>query len=336
MKKLFTIGICCGALIGLRLPTLAQDVHFSQFWETSLLRNPALAGLFEGDYRVQAIYRDQWNNLTNAYRTGSLNLENKISVGSGDDYLTVGLQSFFDRAGTIGWTTTQFLPAINYHKSLSTDKNQYLSLGAMGGWVQRRFDPSKMTTNTTYETGGTGENLVNTSFGYIDGSVGLSYNSQIRDRSSDNFYVGVAYHHFNRPQQSFYFRNANVELNAKWVISAGMRWSVSEQGFITVMADHSRQGRFEQTVAGALYGLRLGIDPENATHAIQAGAFLRLNEALIPVIKIDIGTVSASFSYDITVSNLTPFNQGRGGFEAGLVYRWYKAESTPDARCPRF
>jgi type IX secretion system PorP/SprF family membrane protein len=336
MKKLFTIGICCGALIGLRLPTLAQDVHFSQFWETSLLRNPALAGLFEGDYRVQAIYRDQWNNLTNAYRTGSLNLENKISVGSGDDYLTVGLQSFFDRAGTIGWTTTQFLPAINYHKSLSTDKNQYLSLGAMGGWVQRRFDPSKMTTNTTYETGGTGENLVNTSFGYIDGSVGLSYNSQIRDRSSDNFYVGVAYHHFNRPQQSFYFRNANVELNAKWVISAGMRWSVSEQGFITVMADHSRQGRFEQTVAGALYGLRLGIDPENATHAIQAGALLRLNEAFIPVIKIDIGTVSASFSYDITVSTLTPFNQGRGGFEAGLVYRWYKAESTPDARCPRF
>ena len=336
MKKLFTIGICCAALIGLRLPTLAQDVHFSQFWETSLLRNPALAGLFEGDYRVQAIYRDQWNNLTNAYRTGSLNLENKISVGSGDDYLTVGLQSFFDRAGTIGWTTTQFLPAINYHKSLSTDKNQYLSLGAMGGWVQRRFDPSKMTTNTTYETGGTGENLVNTSFGYIDGSVGLSYNSQIRDRSSDNFYVGVAYHHFNRPQQSFYFRNANVELNAKWVISAGMRWSVSEQGFITVMADHSRQGRFEQTVAGALYGLRLGIDPENATHAIQAGALLRLNEAFIPVIKIDIGTVSASFSYDITVSNLTPFNQGRGGFEAGLVYRWYKAESTPDARCPRF
>ncbi len=336
MKKFLAIAICCAGLLGFRLPLWAQDIHFSQFWETPLLRNPALAGLFEGDYRVQAIYRDQWNNLTNAYRTGSLNLENKIAVGSGDDYLTVGLQSFFDRAGTIGWMTTQFLPAINYHKSLSTDKNRYLSLGAMGGWVQRRFDPSKMTTNTTYETGGTGENLVNTSFGYIDGSVGLSYNSQIRDRSTDNFYVGLAYHHFNRPQQSFYFRNANVELNAKWVISAGMRWSVSEQGFITVLADHSRQGRFEQTVAGALYGLRLGIDPENATHAIQAGAFLRLNEAFIPVIKLDMGPVSASFSYDVTVSSLTPFNQGRGGFEAGLVYRWYKAESVPDARCPRF
>ena len=316
--------------------SMAQDIHFSQFWETPLLRNPALAGLFEGDYRVQAIYRDQWNNLTNAYRTGSLNLENKIAVGRGNDYLTLGLQSFFDRAGTIGWMTTQFLPALNYHKSLSETKNRYLSLGAMGGWVQRRFDPSKMTTNTTYETGGSGENLANTSFGYIDGSVGLSYNSQIRENPSDNFYLGLAYHHFNRPQQSYFFRNANIELNPKWVLSGGMKWTVSEQAFVTVLADYSRQGEFQQTVAGALYGLRLGADPENATHAVQVGAFMRLQEAFIPVVRLDVGPLSASFSYDITISNLTPFNQGRGGFEAGLVYRWFKTEAISDARCPRF
>ena len=33
----------------------AQDLHFSQFFEAPLLRNPALAGLFEGD--VSAKYR---------------------------------------------------------------------------------------------------------------------------------------------------------------------------------------------------------------------------------------------------------------------------------------
>lgn len=313
-----------------------QDIHFSQFWETPLLRNPSLSGIFEGDLRVQAIYRDQWNSLTNAYRTGSLNVENKIAVGRGDDFLTVGLQSFFDRAGSIGWTTTQFLPAINYHKSMSSTKNSYLSLGAMGGWVQRRFDPSKMTTNTSYETGSTGENITNSSFGYVDGSVGLSYNAQLTERSTDNFYVGVAYHHFNRPSQSFYFRNANIELNPKWVLSAGMKWSLSDQAFVTVLADHSRQGTFVQTVAGALYGIRLGITPEGSTHTIQAGGFMRLQESFIPVIKMDIGNISASFSYDITISNLTPFNQGRGGFEAGFTYRWFKPNSVSDARCPRF
>jgi type IX secretion system PorP/SprF family membrane protein len=336
MRKKLAIGYLLLFLMMGIFPSRSQDIHFSQFWETPLLRNPSLAGLFEGDWRVQAIYRDQWNTLTNAYRTGSLNMENKIAIGGGDDFLTVGIQSFFDRAGTIGWTTTQFLPAINYHKSLSQEKNRYLSLGAMGGWVQRRFDPTKMTTNTTYETGGTGENIANTSFGYVDGSVGLSYNAQIRDNPADNFYIGLAYHHFNRPQQSYYYRNANIELNAKWVLSAGMKWSLNEQAFVTLLADHSRQGTFEQTVAGALYGIRLGTDPEQSTHTIQAGAFLRINEALIPVIKLDIGNVTASFSYDVTISNLTPFNQGRGGFEAGLVYRWYKPNTVSDARCPRF
>jgi hypothetical protein len=217
-----------------------------------------------------------------------------------------------------------------------SNQNRYLSLGAMGGWVQRRFDSSKMTTNTTYETGATGENISNTSFGYVDGSVGLSYNSQIGERNTDNFYLGAAYHHFNRPSQSFYFRNANIELNPKWVFSGGMKWSLTDQGFVTILADHSRQGTFVQTVAGALYGIRLGVDPEGSTNTIQAGAFMRLQESFIPVVKLDIGNISASFSYDITISSLTPFNQGRGGFEAGFVYRWFKPNSVPDARCPRF
>ncbi|MGZ3910129.1 MAG: type IX secretion system membrane protein PorP/SprF, partial [Flavisolibacter sp.] len=38
-----------------------QDIHFSQFFEAPLLRNPSLAGIFTGDIRVQAVYRDQWN-----------------------------------------------------------------------------------------------------------------------------------------------------------------------------------------------------------------------------------------------------------------------------------
>ncbi|MBL7731262.1 MAG: type IX secretion system membrane protein PorP/SprF, partial [Chitinophagaceae bacterium] len=129
----------------------AQDIHFSQFFEAPLWRNPSLAGIFSGDIRVQAVYRDQWNSVTNAYRTGSLNAEFKKPIGKSNDFITTGAQLLFDRAGTIGWTSTHLLPVLNYHKSLSNEKNSYLSLGFMGGWVQRRFDPSKVTTNTTYE-----------------------------------------------------------------------------------------------------------------------------------------------------------------------------------------
>src|ERR1700685_3150747 len=78
----------------------AQDLHFSQFFEAPLLRNPSLAGIFTGDYRIQGVYRDQWNSITDGYRTGSFNGEYKMHIGKSDDFLTVGMQILYDKAGT--------------------------------------------------------------------------------------------------------------------------------------------------------------------------------------------------------------------------------------------
>src|SRR5215831_3967757 len=135
----------------------AQDIHFSQFFQTPLLRNPSLAGIYTGDVRVQAVYRSQWNSVTDAYKTASLDGEYKMHVGKLNDYVTLGMQLLYDQAGTIAWTSTYVYPTINYHKSLSADRNRYLSLGFMGGIVQRRIDRSKITTNSTYDYGTDGE-----------------------------------------------------------------------------------------------------------------------------------------------------------------------------------
>lgn len=45
------------ALLGQR-QLAAQDIHFSQFFEAPLWRNPSSAGIFTGDVRVQVVYRD--------------------------------------------------------------------------------------------------------------------------------------------------------------------------------------------------------------------------------------------------------------------------------------
>ena len=134
---LWLLATCCSLL------AFSQDIHFSQFFEAPLLRNPSLAGIFAGDVRVQAVYRDQWNSVTTAYKTLSLNGEYKMPVGKANDFVTLGLQLLQDRAGTISWVSTHILPAINYHKSLSDSRTSYLSLGFMGGWVQKRFDRTK-------------------------------------------------------------------------------------------------------------------------------------------------------------------------------------------------
>jgi type IX secretion system PorP/SprF family membrane protein len=317
--------------------TQGQDIHFSQFFQAPLLRNPSLAGIYTGDIRVQAVYRDQWNSVTDAYKTTSLDGEYKMPVGKTNDFLTVGMQLLYDKAGTIAWTSTSVLPALNYHKSLSAEKNRYLSLGFMGGIVQRRIDRSKVTTNSTYDNGTDGEYFGDASYLYADGSVGMSFNSNLGDNPNNNYFLGAAYHHFNRPKESFY-RNANIELFPKWVFSGGIRFGVSDYSYITVQADQSTQGPYQETVAGAMYGLKLGEDHDNPDYTIHGGAFLRWNDALIPALKLDYAPFSVTMSYDVNISKLKPSSYGRGGFEISVSYIGLrKNNSSLDAvRCPRF
>lgn len=338
MKKFY---LTCGSiaiLVFLTISTTAQDIHFSQFYESALYRNPALAGIVNGDIRVQALYRTQWNSVAHAYRTGSVNAEYKMPVGKNDDYLTLGMQLFYDRAGTTDFTSTHVMPALNFHKSISSDHNMYLSVGFMAGFVQRRLDRSKITTNSQYDGMGDGETLYKTQYAYPDGSAGISFNTGLGSDPESNLVLAVAYHHFNRPHNAFY-ANANIPLEAKWVYSADIQFGVTENSYITIRADHSQQGSFSETIAGAMYGIKLGDDVEHSAYAIHAGAFLRLNDSFIPTVKLDYHPYSVAFSYDVNVSKLKSSSYGRGGVEISLTYVGFldKYNSSLNAlHCPRF
>lgn len=313
----------------------AQDIHFSQFFEAPLWRNPSLAGIFTGDVRVQAVYRDQWNSFTDAYKTTSLNAELKMPVGKGYDFVTAGLQVLYDKAGTTSWVSAHVLPALNYHKAVSTERNQYLSLGFMGGYVQRNFDASKATTNSTYDNGTPGENFNGARYGYLDGSVGMSFNSDFALNSPNNYYIGAAYHHFAKPRGGFYANGQSI-VPGKWVFSGGMKFGVSEYAFMTIQADQSFQGSFSETVGGAMYGLKLGDDPDNPRYIVNAGAFLRWNDALIPVVKLDYHPFAVSLSYDVNISKLKPSSYGRGGFELSVSYTGFRKKTEEWLLCPKF
>ena len=316
----------------------SQDIHFSQFFEAPLLRNPSLAGIFAGDIRVQAVYRDQWNSVTTAYKTVSVNGEYKMPVGKANDFVTVGLQLLQDRAGTISWVSTHVLPAINYHKSLSNDRTKYLSLGFMGGWVQKRFDRTKMTTNSQYDGLGDGEINLQPQYSYWDASVGMSYNAQLNANPENNFYLGLAYHHFNKPKNSFY-RDPSMELIPKTDISAGIRFGVTEGSYVTLQGNHSFQGEFMETMVGGMYGMKLGADLEKPIYTVHGGAFLRVNDAIIPVVKVDYHPFSFSLSYDVNISKLKTSSYGRGGFELGVSYVGFTNRDNSSLNavvCPKF
>ena len=323
---------------------VAQDIHFSQFFESPLLRNPSLAGIFSGDIRIQAVYRTQWNSVTVPYQTGSLNAEYKLPIGKANDFLTIGALVLYDRAGSIALSSTHISPTLNYHKSLSADRNMYLSLGVMGGLVQRRIDRSKITTNSQFDgtayngTLADGEKFTKTSYSYFDASVGMSFNTQIGENADNNIFVGAAYHHFNKASNTSFYGSPTYEMMPKWVVSAGVKMNLSESSCFTLQADYAKQGTYKETIAGVLYSLKLD-DPEDPKYVLHAGAFLRWKDALIPVVKLEARPLSIAVSYDANISQLTTASKGRGGFEISLTYQKYtnKNNSSSEAvRCPRF
>jgi type IX secretion system PorP/SprF family membrane protein len=343
-KQLVRLALLGFVLVFGTVGVQAQDPHFSQFFEAPLLRNPSLAGLFEGDIRIQGVYRNQWGSVTTPYQTGSFNVEYKQPIGKAYDYITTGVEILYDKAGITNFTTSNIYPALNYHKALSGDKTKYLSLGAMGGYVQRRIDRSKMTTNSQYGPNGynpslpDGETFSTTNYHYWDGSFGMSFNSSINGSEIDNYFVGLAYHHFNRPLNSFY-KNPPVELQPKLVASVGARFTASETSYITVQADISKQGEYHETIAGATYSLKIGDDYDDPDYILHLGGYLRWKDAFIPFIKLDYKPLSLGFSYDANISQLKTASQGRGGFELSVSYAGFldRGNSTKDAVvCPRF
>jgi len=130
-----------------------------------------------------------------------------------------------------------------------------------------------------------------------------------------------------------------VELNPKWVASAGVRFTASEVSYITIQADYSKQGEYTEAIAGATYSIKIGDDYEKPLYVLHFGGYLRVKDAFIPFLKFDYHPFSIGFSYDANISQLKTASQGRGGFELSISYAGFldRGNTTKDAVvCPKF
>lgn len=334
MKKIY-------AVILVLYPALsrAQDIHFSQFYEAQLYQNPALAGLYKGDVHLQAMFRSQWTSISSPFQTGYLSGEYKVPVGKQNDYINLGGQLMYDQAGTASLTTTVAEPALSYQKSLNADKEMYLSVGFMGGLTQRRIDRSKITTDNEYDNPGgyDGEDLAGDNVSYLDGSAGIGFSTALDEDNQDHLYAGVSYDHFNHPRSSFY-NDQTVELEPKWVFSAGAKLYVSDETFLELHADHVEQGPYRETMGGGLASYIFG-DPDDPDGILGLGAFIRWQSDFIPVVKLTLHSYAVSLSYDANISDLKTASQGRGGFELGLSFLAFTRASNSTRNstlCPEF
>jgi len=348
MKRFIKI-LSAGAMLGMSVAGHAQDIHFSQFWENEIFHNPALTGVFSGDYKFGVDYRNQWSNLGTAtgFKTVMLSGETKVLVSrDAGDYLSFGLAFTHDQAGTINFTSTQIYPAIAYNKALEDQHNTYLSVGFTGGYINRSVDMSLMTfssqyLNSSYSANNpSGETYVYKGLHNYDVGAGISLNSSLDLNSRFNYYVGAALYHINSPTEIFNGGSVLVKLPMKWELNAGLHLPINDQFSFTGHANLSVQQPYQEIIFGGLVtwkALQVGLP---SIFSFTFGCLVRYQDAFIPTFKFDYKNTSLGFSYDVNNSSLgSNAGTGTGATEITLYVRGnYSHRKNPrdPLMCPRF
>ncbi|MBS1741977.1 MAG: PorP/SprF family type IX secretion system membrane protein [Bacteroidetes bacterium] len=342
MKRFSTILFVL-TIIGLR--SIGQDLNFSQFYEVPLLRNPALSFSYKGDIRVTGAYRNQWSSVTVPYVSEALGFETKLAwPRNTDNFVSFGLQLTNDQAGDSRFGKFQVLPVFAYHKSMSDEKDAYLSIGVMPGAGFQHFNVSKLKFDDQYVNGQydpsnpTQDVFSNTDKNYFDLSAGVVYSSSFAN--DIKYYAGLSAFHVNQPKaniKEIFSAGDEGKLNVKWMLSAGLAAPTSDADKFIIYADFFKQGGNNQAQGGFMFKHDLVENADEETTSISIGSFLRWNDAIIPVIKLDIFKFAIGFTYDVNTSKLKTASQSMGGFEASMSYHSYlniHNTSRNSYRCP--
>src|SRR5690349_6060643 len=100
----------------------AQDLHFSQWYNSPLTINPANTGFIpDADYRLGANYRNQWSSvMTVPYKTMSIWGDAQVfrdRIESG--WVGLGGAILRDVAGSGSLTSTKVYASIGYHQMIA-------------------------------------------------------------------------------------------------------------------------------------------------------------------------------------------------------------------------
>lgn len=305
-------------LLGLGLlamaPAFGQDVHFSQYYYSPIHMNPALTGVFDGTVRVGLNYRDQWANIGGGFQSfgGMVDFNlGKVGLGISAVNLTAG-----DGAEDL----------LNLQGGFSVDlanagaKNHFI-LGLSGGIHQHALNGNKVILAD-------GTSPASQSNMDLDFGLGaLWFNGDNTAKVIP--YLGAAVFHVNGPDNSF--TGSGEVLPMRTTVHGGLRIQVGSALDIVPHGNFTVQGGARNIVAGMYASYTLN----NFGNHFLLGANYRLNDAVAPYAGLKLGNVTAGFSYDFNVSDLTSIAQNASSLEFSLQYiipsKKYKKVYT----CPR-
>ena len=324
----------------------AQDMHFSQWFNSPLSTNPANTGFIpDADYRLGVNYRNQWSTIMSVpYKTMSIWGDAQVfrdRIESG--WLGLGGLILRDVAGSGGLTSTKVYGSAAYHQMLGVA--HLLSFGMNVGWANKRINTANLKFPDQFDGKFFDSNLPtsvvldNPNINYFDMQVGINY----AYFPTDKLYVngGVSVWHLNSPRESF-FKNDdpaagdNGIVAKRYNIFGNASVKLNDQVILNPMAYYSFTTKTSELVAGVNVQYNLSGDGENQ---LIGGLYYRSGDAVIPMIGFVYKTLKLSFTYDATTSGLNQYNHSRGAYEFSLMQNGFYNDYNGDRRqsmCPSF
>ncbi len=316
MKKNFYVLFLC--LFFVRL--FAQDIHLSQFWANPLYLNPAQTGMFDGDYRVAAAYRNQWRAVPVPYSTLSFCGDARLNqVFSKNSAVGVGLIFNNDVSGDSRYNINQFYIPLSYIQNFKSDTNLSISLGISPGVSNIAFNTSKLSYDNQFDGDAynpslpSGENYPTQSKTYFDIGTGLAVNYKLK---GGYISVGTSLSHLTRPNISF-FKNEGVNLYTKSNTYVSFKYPLKELLFLHADMMYEKQGPFHETV---LAGRVSYVVNKEAHVSVNAGLSARFGDAAIILLGMDYKSCRVGLAYDINTSKFNAATNKRGAIEVCLLY----------------
>ena len=347
VKSRQILGMCAAGLMlaGVQSTTYGQaDIHFSQFYETSILRNPALTGVFTDDFKLGVYYRNQWSSISNPFNTILATAETHIQVSQvSEDFVSFGLLAVSDKAGSVDQKITGFYPALNYNKSINPEHNTYLSVGFTGGYVQYSFDPGKTTFNNQYLNGKFDpvnpslENLPNAKITMYDLGAGINYNTSKGENNATTFVLGASVYHVTQPKFSYYQKPGITE-NMRMNSNAALSSAITETVTLQFQSNYAIQGTYRELLFGGLVNWTQQSMGAKDIFILSGGLFYRYQDAIIPIVKVNYMNMAFGISYDVNVSTLKEASNMQGGAEVTLFYTGNYSDKgiAKKTVCPKF
>ena len=302
----------------------AQDIHFSQFYNSPLTLNPAATGNYDGNWRVMNNFRSQWAAVSAPYTTISLGYDHQFYLPNEKDKISAGLIFVNDKSGDLTLTSNKILVSLAFHKKVN---KQTVSFGLQGGFITKAYSTANLSLPDQWifkqgfdSNAPTSDTKIGQQASFMDINFGAQWKTTM-DKLEPT--VGIALFHLNSPNETFMGNDNKLPL--RMAFNAGAKYHLSDKYFLYPNLLFHQDKKVNEMVIGTHFGINL---PKNNAEIkyVMFGPYFRGNrfvssaDAIVIALGANIYDFDVGISYDINVSGLKTATQNRGGIEFSIIY----------------